>query len=373
MATMARKVEGRKVRYGVVGVGWISQAAFMPGVEHTGNSEITALVTGDEKKATSLGKSYGVTKTYHYDAYQSLLASGDVDAIYLALPNDQHREFAVPALDAGLHVLLEKPMATSEEDCRAIEQAAARTGAKLMIGYRLHFEPATLEAVRLVRAGEIGEVRAFTSTFCQHVAASNHRARHGFWAGPVTDMGPYPINAARMMFGAEPVEVAAWGTHKADLPYDFHDTVAVTLRFPGERLAQFTVSYGLDHVDEYTVAGDKGAIHMSPAFGFPGPLAFTLSQGESKKERTFPAVDQFGGETQYFSECILNGDHPEPDGEEGRLDVRVLSAIERALSTGRAVQLDPAERHRRPDPAQGRQLSVPRQPTLVNAAEPGEA
>ena len=160
MATTARKVEGRKVRYGVVGLGWISQAAFMPGVAHTGNSEMTALVTGDEKKAQALGKHYGITHTYHYDAYRSLLASGEVDAIYLALPNFQHREFAVPALEAGIHVLLEKPMAVSEEECRAIEAAAARSGAKLMVAYRLHFEPATLEALRLIRAGALGEDRA---------------------------------------------------------------------------------------------------------------------------------------------------------------------------------------------------------------------
>ena len=368
--TTASKVEGRKVRYGVVGLGWISQAAFMPGVAHTGNSEMTAFVSADAKKAQSLGNHYGVTKAYHYDAYKSLLASGEVDAIYLALPNFQHCEFAVPALEAGIHVLLEKPMATSEADCQAIEAAAARTGAKLMIAYRLHFEPATLEAFRLIRTGVLGDVRLFTSTFCQQVAASNHRAKHGFWGGPVPDMGAYPINAARMMFGVEPVEVAAWGTRNTRLPYDFHDMVAVTLRFPGDRLAQFTVSYGLDHMDEYTMVGDKGAIHMSPGFGFPGPLGFILRQGQSAKERNFPAVDQFGGETQYFSDCILKDERPEPDGEEGRLDVRVIAAVEQALTTGRSVTLDPVERHRRPDPAQARLLSVPHKPSLVNAAEP---
>ena len=370
---MARTVEGGKVRYGVVGLGWISQAAFMPGVAHTGNSAMTAFVTGDPRKAKSLGKHYDVTSTYHYDAYPKLLASGEVDAIYLALPNWQHREFAVPALEAGIHVLLEKPMATTEEDCRAIEAAAARSGAKLMIAYRLHFEPATLEAIRLVRAGTLGDLRVFTSTFAQKIAASNHRAKHGFWAGPVADMGPYPINAARMMFGAEPVEVLARGTRRADTPYDFDDTVAVTLRFPGGRLAQFTVAYGLDHADEYTLVGDKGALTMRPSFGFPGPLAYTLSRDGSEKRHAAPAVDQFGGETQYFSNCILKDEHPEPDGEEGRLDVRVIAAVERALAGGHPVQLGPVERHRRPDPAaQRRELPVPRKPSLVHAAEPAE-
>lgn len=372
MTVTARKVEGRKVRYGVVGLGWISQAAFMPGVAHTGNSEMTAFVTGDEEKAQALGKRYGVTSTYHYDAYRRFLASGEVDAIYLALPNFQHREFAVPALEAGIHVLLEKPMAVSEEECRAIEEAAARSGAKLMIAYRLHFEPATLDALRRVRAGALGEIRLFNSTFTQNVAATNHRARYGFWAGPVADMGPYPINAARAVFGAEPVEVQAWSARKSGLPYNFDELVAVTLRFPGDRLAQFTVGYGLDHTDEWTAVGDKGALQMKPGFGFPGPLAFTLTEGGSETRETFPAVDQFGGETEYFSACILGDEHPEPDGEEGRLDVRVIAAVERALTTGRPVSLDPVQRHRRPAPDQRRELPAVREPGLVRAAEPGK-
>src|SRR5689334_4859010 len=121
---MAVVVEGRKVRYAVVGAGWISQARFMPSVAGTGNSELAAIVTGDHRKAEALGKRYGVVRAYHYDAYVAALESGGFDAIYLALPNNQHRDFAIPALERGIHVLLEKPMAVTEDDCRAITAAA---------------------------------------------------------------------------------------------------------------------------------------------------------------------------------------------------------------------------------------------------------
>ena len=208
---MTKGPEGTKVRYAVVGAGWISQAQFMPGVAHTGNSELTAIVTGDHRKAEALGRRYGIERAYHYDAYVAALDSRGFDAVYLAVPNAQHREYAVPALERGLHVLLEKPMATTEEDCRAISTAARKSGAKLMVAYRLHFEPATVEAFRPVSGGALGEVRLFTSTFTQHVSRANHRAQMGFWAGPVADMGPYPINAARNLFRAEPVEVFASG------------------------------------------------------------------------------------------------------------------------------------------------------------------
>ena len=359
-----------KIRYAVVGAGWISQAAFMPGVQHTGNSEITAIVTGDPVKAEQLGRRYGVDRTYHYDAWRAAIESGGFDAVYLALPNWQHREFAVPALQAGLHVLLEKPMATSEEDCRAIQAAADASGAKLMIAYRLHFEPATLEALRLVQGQHLGRVRLFTATFTQQVSAHNHRAHHGFWAGPVADMGPYPINAARMVFGAEPIEVMAVG--QRTMGFDFDDTVSITLRFPGERLAQFTVAYGLNGINEYRIVGTEGDLLLNPGFTFPGPLKHQLRIGDQKTRSDFPATDQFGGETQYFSDCILNGIDPEPDGEEGLLDVRVIAAVERALHTGEVQRLPEHRRVKGPLQAQRRDLPSVTPPPLVNAAEPSE-
>ena len=360
----------QKVRYAVVGAGWISQAAFMPGVAHTGNSEMTAIVTGDSDKAEQLGRLYGIKSAYHYDAWQAAIDSRTFDAVYLALPNDQHRKFAIPALEAGLHVLLEKPMATSEADCRAIIDAATRGRAKLMLAYRLHFEPATLEALRLVHGQHLGQARLFTSTFTQHVAETNHRANHGFWAGPVSDMGPYPINAARMVFGAEPDEVMAWGLNT--LGRNYHDIVSILLRFPGDRMAQFTVAYGLNAINEWRVVGTDGDLLLNPGFTFPGPLKHQLRIGDSKTRSDFPAVDQFGGETQYFSDCILNDLDPEPDGEEGLLDVRVIEAIERALTTGQPQTLAPYRRAKAPLQTQKRDLPAITPPRLINAAEPAE-
>ncbi len=365
---MPVKVVGRKVRYAVVGGGWISQAAFMPGVAHTGNSELTALVTGDSDKAEALGQLYGIERTYHYDAWRAAIDSKGFDAVYLALPNGMHREFAVPALEAGLHVLLEKPMATSEEDCRAIQAAAKASGAKLMVAYRLHFEPATLEALRLVRGEHLGQARLFTATFTQHVSQHNHRAHNGFWAGPVADMGPYPINAARMLFAAEPTEIMAWG--QSTQGWDFDDIVTVMLRFPGGRMAQFTVAYGLNAINEYRIIGTDADLLVNPGFTFPGPLKHHLRVGDSKTRSDFPAVDQFGGETQYFSDCILNDEDPEPDGEEGLLDVRVVAAIGRALDTGVPQTLPPYRRLKSPLVAQARDLPPITPPPLMHAAEP---
>ena len=369
---MAREIRNGCVRYAVVGGGWISQAALMPGAAQTGNSRLTGLVTGDPAKGEALRARYGLQHVWPYDRYEEMLSCGDVDAVYLALPNHMHHDFAVRTLAAGLHLLLEKPMATSEAECRAIESAAAAAGARLMVAYRLHFEPATLEALRIVRAGEIGDPRLFTATFGQHVAPTNHRAQNGFWAGPVPDMAPYPINAARMLFGTEPTELWAVGAMSPDMEFEFDDTVSVTMRFPGQRLAQFTVSYGTNSVGAYRMTGTGGDVFVAPGFTFGAPIRVRTTRGKETDDTEFPATDQFGGELRYFSDCVIAGRDPEPDGEEGRLDVRVLAAIERALAEGRPQTLEPVERSKRPDPAQAIALPPIETPGLVNAAAPGE-
>lgn len=362
-----------KVRYAVVAGGWISQGAFMPGVDQTDNSVMTALVTGDPVKADKLAELYDL-KSYHYDEFDTLLKSGEIDAIYLATPNFRHREFAVPALEAGIHVLLEKPMATSEEDCLAITEAAERSGAKLMIAYRLHFEPGTVEMIGRIRAGDIGEPRLFTATFAQTTDPKNHRMQSGFWAGPAADMGPYPINAVRSLFDAEPLEVHAVGVHTPGREINTPDTVSVTLRFSEERLAQFTVSYSLPGTQRYQVIGTKGEFEASPAFGFGEGVAISYRAiiDKETKEHTHPVVDQFGGETQYFSDCILQDREPEPDGDEGWRDVRVLAAIERSLATGQTQKLEPLPTRPGISVEQARRLPLAKVPQYINTDEPNE-
>lgn len=364
---------GRKIRYAIVGLGDIAQEALMPGVAHTGNSEITALVSGDPEKLAQLGNKYGVEHLYGYEQFPDLLASGEIDAIYLATPNWRHAEFAVPALEAGVHVLSEKPLEVSSAKVREIIATSKNSKAKLMTAYRLHFEPATLDAIRRIRAGELGDLIAFTACFTQMVDPANHRATNGIEAGPLFDMGPYPINAIRYLFGAEPLEViAATGVRHAGAGLgDLDDTIAVTLRMPGDRLAQFTVSYYANQVDSFIIAGTKGSIQMDPAFGFGQGLAHRRRIGEKDSSETFKSTDQFGGELRYFSDCIIEDRSPEPDGEEGLADLLVIEAIVEAMRTMQSVKVEPSGRTRRIDPdEQERTLRAVSPPTPVNAASP---
>ena len=363
----------RKVRYGMVALGDITQEAMLPGVAHTGNSVVTAFVTGDPEKARLVGEKYGVTACYGYDRFEEMLRSGTVDAIYLATPNWRHAEFAVPALRAGIHVLVEKPLEVSTTSCQQILDAQKASTAKLMVAYRLHFEPATLSLVEKIRAGDLGELVSFSSSFAQMVDPSNHRASNGIEAGPVFDMGPYPVNAARYVFGDEPTEVvSAVGTRHPEAGFggDFDDTVAVTLRFPGNRIAQFVVSYCANTIDSYVVLGTKGSVQVSPGYMFGMSLEQSQVIGDSKSHQSFKNTDQFGGELRYFSECIIEGRDPEPDGEEGYADVRVLEGIVRALKSGRSEALPPFSRTKRIDTAQVQTLAAKRTPELVNTSNP---
>jgi len=213
MANLSRrKSKNTAIRYGVVGLGHIAQVAVLPAFKPAKkNSLLTALVTEDAKKARKLSQQYKVARVYTYEQFDELLTSDVVDALYICLPNHLHRDYATRALKAGVHVLCEKPLALSERDCLQMADAAAATGAKLMTAYRLHFEEANLEALKMCKSGKLGDLRYFTSSFSFQVTdPENIRLRSETGGGPLWDIGIYCISAARALFRAEPDEVFAF-------------------------------------------------------------------------------------------------------------------------------------------------------------------
>jgi len=251
-------------------------------------------------------------------------------------------KYVIPALEHGYHVLVEKPLEVTEKACLEIKNAE-KASPKLMVAYRLHFEPGTVDIINKIREGKIGEPRYFSGSFSQPLKKENHRAQNGFDAGPVPDIGIYLINAARTVFGEEPIHVSATGFHTQGDTFDFHDTVSVTLTFPREISAIFTVSYSAAFSNHFAVVGSKGLVDVNPAFAFGEGVAISakFTVGEDTEEKKYPVVDQFAGETEYFSECVISDQHPEPDAEEGWRDVRIICAIKKALETGRSQKLEP--------------------------------
>src|SRR5207253_7244713 len=173
---------------------------------------------------------------YSYEQYDECLRRDDVDAVYIALPNTLQGEYTVRAAQAGAHVLCEKPMATSEADCRRMITACDDAGVRLMIAYRLHFEPANLEAVKLITSGRLGEARFFGSDFSYQVKPDNIRTQAETGGGVLWDIGIYCINAARYLFRAEPTEVAGFVARDADRRFDrgVEPAMSCLLRFGDE-------------------------------------------------------------------------------------------------------------------------------------------
>ena len=369
---MARPGEDGVIRYAAVGLGWITQAALLPGFKNAKeNSKLTALVSDNPKKLKEVGKEYKVDRLYSYEEYDKCLADDQVDAVYIGLPNNLHREYTERAARAGVHVLCEKPMATSEEECEAMIRAAEQGRIKLMIAYRLHLETANLSAVEVVRSGQIGEPRFFVSAFSEAVEAGNIRLKRALGGGPLWDIGVYCVNAARYLFQDEPVEVVGVNVVGGDPKFaEVGEAATAVLRFPGDRTATFTCSFGAASVSAYRVVGTKGDLLMDPAYGFEGELKSRLTIEGKSKEHTFKQRDQFGAQLLYFSRCILEGVEPEPSGAEGLADVRVIQAILRSAETGQAVKLGPFERKARPTIEQAIELPAVRAPAMVQAEDP---
>jgi glucose-fructose oxidoreductase len=268
-------------------------------------------------------------------------------------------------------------MAVTREDCQAMIDAAEANRVKLMIAYRLHLEKANLEAIRLTQSGRLGDLRFFSSEFAQQVAPDNIRltepvAKGG---GPVYDMGVYCINAARYLFRDEPTAILASNANNGQPRFrKTEEMTSALMRFPGERLATFTCSFGAAPVGQYTLDGTKGTLVADPAYEYAEGLTFRVTINEKTKTRRFPKRDQFAAELVYFSNCILQNKEPEPSGYEGLADVRVIEAIYESARTGRLVSLPPFSKKRRPSPNQEIRRPAHGLPKTVNAKSPsGEA
>jgi glucose-fructose oxidoreductase len=362
----------QKIRYGVVGLGWFAQEAALPAFAHTENSELVALVSGEPTKRAELAKQYGVQHTYSYEEYDAFLASGKVDAVYIALPNHLHCDYAVRTAKAGLHILCEKPMAVTVEECEAMMQAAQDNHVKLMIAYRLHLEEANLQAVEILRSGQLGEPRIFNSLFTQQTVAGNIRVDEEKGGGTLDDIGIYCINAARYLFQDEPIEVfATSATNGEERFQEVAEMTSAILRFPGDRLASFTCSFGAAKVSTYQIVGTKGDLRVDPAYSTQGEIKHTLTINGKQQERSFEPHDQIAAEFVYFSNCILQNQDAEPSGKEGLIDVQIIRALYQSIETGKFVQVDSPERHRRPTAEQViNRPPVEEDPDLVHVADP---
>jgi predicted dehydrogenase len=363
-----------RIRYAVIGLGHIAQAAMLPAFAHARrNSTLVALVSNDREKLERLGRRYRVAHLCHYEAAEQLFRSGEIDAVYIALPNSLHANWALRAAAAGIHVLCEKPMAPTARECERMLAAARKHRVRMMIAYRLHFDRANLEAAQIVRSGRLGEPRYFNAQFSQQVPAGNVRLDAQLGGGPLYDIGIYCINAARQVFAAEPVRVWATANTRRDRRFRaVPESVTAVLEFPQQRVASFTCSFGAADRSRYEIVGTRGSLVLEPAFHYAQGLGYQLTLGKRRKTKSFAKSDQFAAELLYFSDCVRGNREPEPSGEEGLLDVTIIEALQRSIRSGKWVTLTRiANRKRRASLRQQiRRPAVPREPRLVKVKPP---
>src|SRR5688572_15711931 len=365
MNKFVRSRRGGPIRYAIVGLGHIAQVAVLPAFAHARrNSRLTALVSDDATKLRLLSKRYRVPAVFSYAEYEKCLEQ--VDAVYIALPNSMHAEFTIRAARAGVHVLCEKPMAVTVGECRQMITACRKAGVKLMIAYRLHFETLNLSAIEVARRGDLGDLKYFSSSFSMTVRRGDIRTKQAFGGGTLYDIGVYCINAARNLFRAEPTHVSAVSINSglASLS-EIDETTAATLRFGDERVATFVTSFNAADVGSFVIVGTKGDLRADPAYEYAEGLEYALTIDGRTTRKKIGKRDQFAPELLYFSDCIINDRQPEPSGEEGMQDVRIVQALYESAKTGRPVTLRPFAKRQRPTRRQRISRPGVRKPALV--------
>lgn len=338
------EVPGKKLGWALVGLGNLSINQIMPAFAKCQQSRLVGLVSGRPEKAKQLAQVYGVDpkNIYNYDNYDSLANNPEVDVIYVVLPNSMHPEYTIRALKAGKHVLCEKPMANTPQECEQMIAAAKAANRKLMIGYRVRYEPFNQTMIKMAQdTTEMGPTRVILADAGFNIGdPTQWRLRKAMaGGGSLMDIGIYALNAARYLSGEEPVEVNAMMHSTPNDPRfaEVEENINFQLRFPSGILANCTSSYGVN-LGRFRVFKPRGSFELDPASSYTG-LRMRVFRGGTIEERTLPQRDHFALEMDHFSASVMNNTEPLTPGEEGLKDLKVMMAIYEAARSGKTVKL----------------------------------
>jgi predicted dehydrogenase len=334
----------RRIGYAVVGLGSIAETAVLPAFRNGKTSKLMALVSHDESRAQELGAKFGVKHCYSYEDYDQCLNQPGVDAVFITSVNGAHAEQAIRAAKAGKHVLCEKPMATSVEDCRRMVEACRANSVRLMIAYRKYFEPGSVALKKLVAGGKLGRLRHMFSSYTEIVDSSkaktwqlNQKLAGG---GSLMDIGIYCVNTMRWVAGSSPIDATAYCW--SDAPQRFsevEDNIAFRLTHPDGLVCQGTSSYSSMAASFLQVHGDQGWAALNPAFAFEEERRLFGRIRGQWFEQKFKVIDEFALELNAFAESTHRGRDPEPDGMEGLRDLATIEAIYRSAQENRTVPI----------------------------------
>jgi predicted dehydrogenase len=338
------KPPGPKLGYALVGLGSLAINQLMPAFAKCERSKLTAFVSGSPEKARTLAARYDVPgkNIYNYETYDSIRDNPDVDVIYIVLPNSMHAEYTIRGAKAGKHVLCEKPMANTPDECRQMIEACRAAERKLMVAYRLRYEPFNQQLIKFARGEEFGPLKVVLADAGFNIGNPNQWRLNRKMAGggSLMDIGVYALQAARYLTGEEPTEVYAMSYSTPGDPRfkEVEETITFQLRFPGGVLANCSSSYGASGLNRWRIVGPRGWAELEPALSYTG-LRMRVGGSGRIEERMLPQVDHFAAEMDHFSECIMNKTEPLTPGEEGLRDANILMAIYESAASGKPVRL----------------------------------
>lgn len=316
-----------RIRWGILGCARITRRGLIPGIRESSTGTIAAIASRDGMTAQAWADEFGILKAY--GSYEEVLADPEVDAVYIPLPNELHREWTERSADAGKHVLCEKPLALDAAEARAMVEHCKLRGVVLREAFMWSHQPRTAEILRRVAGGAIGKLRLIRSSFSFPIDMGDWRLDPARGGGALWDVGTYGVSTARLYAGAEPdaIEaVAHFGPSGVDL------SVVAALKFPGDILAAIDCSFEQPSRCSYELVGTEGRIEVPDAYLPPerpiaryyGPSGF--APGESE-EWTFAGTNQYAAMVDAFTEAVATGGKGGAPGEDGLAQMTTLEAI----------------------------------------------
>ncbi|MBD0369118.1 MAG: Gfo/Idh/MocA family oxidoreductase [Flavisolibacter sp.] len=337
----SQSYEGPALRVAIMGLGSYGTrvAEAMQGCK---KAKLVGVISGTPSKIKDWQSKYNIPEKncYNYENFDQVKDNPDIDAIYVITPNALHHDQVIRVAKAGKHAICEKPMAINAKEGQEMVDACKRANVKLLVGYRMHFEPNTLEVIRIRKDGELGKIMFFQGLTGFKIGDPNQWRLNKKLAGggAMMDIGIYSINGSRYMTGEEPVWVTAQET-KTD-PVKFKEGVDETIQFqmgfPSGAVASCLSTYNMNYLDRFFLDGEKGFAELQPATGY-GPIKGRTNKGELNK----PHVTHQTVQMDEMAGIILEGKQPvvPVDGEEGVKDLKIIDAIYTAVKTGKKMNL----------------------------------
>lgn len=341
---------GGRIGYAVVGLGHLALSEILPAFGACKYSKPVALVSGDAAKAKKVAAQHGIEEKniYNYQNFDTIKNNPAVEVVYIVLPNGMHEEYTVRAAAAGKHVLCEKPMANSSAEAQRMVEACKKAGKKLMIAYRIQYEPKNKMVKEWTRNQRWGKVRLIEMFNGQNIA------NNGQWrlnkklagGGSLPDIGLYCLNTARYVTGEEPEWVSAniYSDPKDPRFKEVEEAVLFQLGFPSGTTVSASTSYSVHEARRYRCLADRGGwFGLDPAFSYEG-LQLEVSEvrdGKAWKEHPeVPEKNQFTLEIDHMSDCVMNNKQPYTPGEEGLQDQKLMEAIYGSARERKVISLE---------------------------------